>query len=425
MNRVAVVGGGVAGLVSAHELAKAGWDVTLLERENRVGGHTNTIEVEDGPDAGTPVDTGFIVCNDRTYPGFHRFLAELGVPWRWSEMSFACWDEASGLQYAGTTLSGLFAQRRNLASAGFWRLLAGIALYGRRAAREVDDPVLAGETLGRFLERHRVSRAVIDLYIVPMGAAVWSASAVEMLEFPAAAFLRFFHNHGLLTFTGRPNWQTVRGGSRSYVRAFLAKFPGKVRKGAPVESLRRPAGGGVELRVAGATERFDRAVVACHADEALALLDDASHDERRLLGAWRYSRNDTVLHTDASLLPADRRAWASWNYRRTPGEDGTAGVSVTYDMNRLQGLRTRRDYLVTLNPRVEPAEGAVLKRIDYRHPTYDFPALRAQADLPSLNGVRSTWYCGSYFGYGFHEDAVQSALAVARDFARRPEEARF
>lgn len=423
--RVAVVGGGVAGLVAAHELSKAGWDVTLLEKERRVGGHTHTVEVADGPDAGTPVDTGFIVCNDRTYPGFHRFLAELGVPWRWADMSFGCWDEDSGLQYAGTTLSGVFAQRRNLVSPAFWRLLAGIGRFGRLASAELGGAAMERETLRAFLERHGVGAEVRDLYLVPMGAAIWSASAEEMLDFPMAAFARFFHNHGLLTFADRPRWQTVRGGSRSYVRAFLARFPGTVRKGEPVAALRRPEGGGVELRTEnGGWEPYDRAVVACHADEALALLSDPSDDERRLLGAWRYSRNDTWLHTDESFMPPNRRAWASWNYHRHAGEDGGRAVSVTYDMNRLQGLRCRKTYLVTLNPRREPAAERVLARIEYRHPTYDFPALRSQAELPGLNGKRSTWFCGSYFRHGFHEDAVQSALAAAAGFASRPEEVR-
>jgi predicted NAD/FAD-binding protein len=425
MNKVAVVGGGVAGLVSAHELAKSGWDVTLFEKERRVGGHTHTVEVEDGPDAGTPVDTGFIVCNDRTYPGFHRFLAELGVPWRWADMSFGCWDEASGLQYAGTTLSGVFAQRRNLLSPAFWRLLAGIGRFGRGAAAELGGEAMGRETLRAFLARHAVPDAVRDLYIVPMGAAIWSASAAEMLDFPALTYARFFHNHGLLTFTDRPAWQTVKGGSHSYVKAFLARFPGKVRRGEGVKSLRRLEAGGVELTTGEGWERFDRAVVACHADEALALLSDPSPDEKRLLGAWKYSKNDTWLHTDTSLLPPNPRAWASWNYRRFAAEDSQLPVSVTYDMNRLQGLRTRKTYLVTLNPRRLPAPEHVLRRIDYRHPTFDFPALRSQAELPSLNGVRSTWFCGSYFGYGFHEDAVQSGLRVAAGFARRPQEVRL
>lgn len=423
--RVAVIGGGVAGVVSAWELAKAGWETTLFEKEERVGGHTNTVVVEDGPDAGTPVDTGFIVLNDRTYPGLHAFLAEMGVSWRWSEMSFGYHDAGSGLQYAGTTLSGLFAQRRNLASPAFWSLLADIRRFGRVAARDLDSGEIDRHTLGEYFRARGLGRGFVDHYAVPMGAAIWSTGAADMLDFPAQTMARFFKNHGLLSLVDRPNWQTVVGGSHAYVKAFLARFPGRVERGAGVESLRRPAGGGVEVLARGrAPERFDRAVVACHADEALALLADPSEAETRVLGAWRYLPNRTVLHTDESFLPPNRRAWAAWNYKREAGEDGSAGVSVTYDMNRLQGLTATRRYLVSLNPRREPRPGTVLRDILYKHPGYGFAAIRSQAELPSLSGERDTWFAGSYHGYGFHEDAVQSALAVARDFSRRPLEVR-
>ena len=422
---VAVVGGGVAGIVAAWELAKSGWEVTLFEKQGRVGGHTNTIVVPDGPDAGTAVDTGFIVCNDKTYPNFHRFLAELGVAWRWSDMSFGYHDEETGLQYAGTDLSGLFAQRANALSPEFLSLVAGIVRFNGPALADLAAGRLAGLTLGRYLDERRFSVPFVRHYILPIGAAVWSTGLDGMLDFPAETFVRFFKNHGLLSLTGRARWQTVVGGSHSYLKAFLAKFPGTVRAGAGVEALRRLPSGGVEVRTAvGEPERFDRAVVAAHADEALALLADPSADETRLLGAWTYSRNRTLLHNDADLLPPNRRAWASWNYRREAGEDGTGPASLTYDMVRLQGLRTKERWLVTLNPRREPRPSSVLRELDYRHPRFDFRALASQARLPSLNGVRSTWFCGSYHGYGFHEDAVKSALAVAAGFAVKPSEVR-
>ncbi len=419
---VAVVGGGVAGIVAAHELAKTGCAVTLFEKNSYVGGHTNTVVLDAGPDAGTAVDTGFIVCNDRTYPNFHRFLAELGVPWRWSDMSFGYHDANTGLQYAGTTLSGLFAQRRNLASPSFLSFLAEIVHFGSTALRDLENGGLEGRTLGAYLGERGASRALRDHYIAPMGGAIWSTGLAEMMDFPAETFVRFFKNHGLLSLRDRVRWQTVVGGSQSYVKAFLSRFPGEVVRGAAVESVRRGPDGPV-VSVAGApARRFDRVVIAAHADEALAMLADPSEDERRLLGAWTYQRNRTVLHHDESFLAPNPRAWASWNYRREKGEDGTAGVSVTYDMNRLQGLTTRRRYLVTLNPRVEPRAGTLLREFLYTHPAYDFAAIRSQEDLVRLNGVRATWFCGSYHGYGFHEDAVVSALRAVRHLTHTPQE---
>jgi predicted NAD/FAD-binding protein len=419
---VAVVGAGVAGIAAAHELAKAGHDVTLFEKNGYVGGHTNTIVLDEGPDAGASVDTGFIVLNERTYPNFHRFLAELGVAWRWSDMSFGYYDANSGLQYSGADLSGLFADRFNAVSPSFLSFVADVARFGGRAERDLESGALSGLTLGAYLSEGRWSAAFRDHYLVPVGAAVWSTGLSGMLDFPAESFIRFFKNHDLLSLTSRVRWQTVVGGSHSYVKAFLARFPGTTVRGADVESVRR-FDGGAEVRVRGeAPRRFDRVVIAAHADEALALLADPSDDERRLLGAWTYNRNRTLLHCDESFLPPNARAWASWNYRRERGEDGADGVSVTYDMNRLQGLTTSRRYLVTLNPRVEPRPGTVLREFDYRHPAYTFSAIRSQEGLRALNGTRATWYCGAYLGYGFHEDAVVSALAVARSFAASPQE---
>ncbi len=419
---VAVVGSGVAGIVAAWELSKAGWKVAVFEKESRIGGHTNTILVPEGPDAGTPVDTGFIVCNDRTYPNFHRFLAELGVNWRWSDMSFGYHDEDSGLQYAGTDLNGLFAQRRNALSPSYWRLLASIVRFNAPALEDLESGALDGLTIGDYLGRRGFAPEFARHYILPIGAAIWSTGLDGMLDFPAETFVRFFKNHGLLSLTDRARWQTVVGGSHSYLRAFRARFPGEIVSGAAVHSLRRTEHGVIVEAGSRPPRTFDRAVVAAHADEALALLADPSPDERALLGAWRYSRNRTVLHTDLGQLPDNPRAWASWNYRRIRGENGTGPASLTYDMTRLQGLRGRERWLVTLNPRREPARERVVREFDYAHPIYTFSSLAAQARLPALNGRRDTWFCGSYFGYGFHEDAVKSALAVARDFVAAPTE---
>lgn len=412
---VAIIGGGVAGIVSAWLLQRR-HQVTLFERNDYVGGHTNTVTIPEGPDAGTPVDTGFIVLNDRTYPLLHRFLAGLDVPVRDADMSFGFACELTGLQYAGTTLNGLFAQRLNLVSPRMHRMIADIVRFNRRARSDLESGSVADLTLAEYLGRIGLGDAFRDYYLLPMGAAIWSTSAHRMLEFPAESFLRFFLNHGLLSLTDRPQWQTVVGGSQSYVRAFLKSFRGQVRTGTRLHGVRREDDGAIVMHEDGGSERFDRVVIATHADEALALLRDPSDEERRLLGAWEYARNPTVLHTDVSFLPANRRAWASWNYRREAQAGSHVPLSVTYHMNRLQGLRTARQYCVTLNSQRAFAEGSVIASFPYKHPQYTFRSLATQAELPRLNGQRSTYFAGSYFGYGFHEDAVRSGAEVGRLF---------
>lgn len=413
--RIAVVGGGVAGIVSAWLLSKR-HEVTLFEANNYVGGHTNSVEIPSGPDAGTRVDTGFIVMNDRTYPNMHLFLRRMGVRWRYSDMSFGFHCEQTGFQYAGTDLRGLFAQRVNALNPGYYRFLAEIVRFGRVGKRDLDEGALEGLTMEDFLRENKFSRRVARDYVLPMGAAIWSTPAGKMRRFPAETMIRFFDHHGLLDLRDRPRWQTVVGGSQSYVRAFLAKFSGTVRTSTPIESIRRTDGGAEVIPRGGAAEAFDGVVVSAHADQALRLLADPSEEERRLLGAWRYEHNRTVLHTDVSVMPPLRDAWASWNYTRERGGDERAHMSMTYDMNRLMGLRTRRRYLVTLNRAGDFARGSVIREFDYAHPLYDRAALDAQRALPSLQGVRNTWFAGSYFGYGFHEDAVRSAVDVGRRF---------
>ncbi len=412
---IAVVGGGVAGIVSAWLLSKR-HVVTLFEAGNYVGGHTNTVEVPSGPDAGTPVDTGFIVMNDRTYPNLHLFLRRLGVGWRYSDMSFGFHCEETGFQYAGTDWRGLFAQRGNALRPWYFRFLAEIIRFGKVAKQDLEAGALDGITMEEFLRENRFSRRVARDYVLPMGAAIWSTPAGKMRRFPAETMIRFFDHHGLLDLRDRPRWQTVVGGSQSYVRAFLAKFPGTVLTSSPVRSIVRDGEGVVVTPARGEARRFDGVVVASHADQALRMLSDPTADERRLLGAWRYERNRTVLHTDTSVLPPLRDAWASWNYTRERGNDERAHMSMTYDMNRLMGLRTKRRHLVTLNRAGGFREGSVIREFDYEHPLYDRAALDSQGALPRLQGVRNTWFAGSYFGYGFHEDAVRSAVEVGRRF---------
>jgi predicted NAD/FAD-binding protein len=414
--RVAVVGAGVAGIVSAY-LIQRRHEVVLFERNAYLGGHTNTLSIPDGPDAGTPVDTGFIVYNERTYPLFCRFLAELGVGTRASEMSFSFHCERSGLQYAGTNLNTVFAQRRNLVRMAFLRLCADILRFNRRASRDAESPALSEMTLGQYLKQGGFGGEFVDAYLIPMGAAIWSASPADMLDFPASHFIRFFRNHGLLTVSEQPQWRTITGGSQSYVRAFRARFQGRVELNAPAERIRRDPNGGVWVKVRDReAERFDAVVIAAHADEALNMLEDPTADERRFLGAWRYQTNRVILHSDTSLLPPLRRVWSSWNYKRERTSDGSDPACLTYLMNRLQGLKTQRTYCVSLNHKREPRGDAVIAEISYDHPTYTFQSVQSQQGLFSLQGRQATYYCGSYFGNGFHEDAVRSAASVGEMF---------
>jgi predicted NAD/FAD-binding protein len=413
--RVAVAGGGVAGIVAAHLLQER-HEVTLLERNDYLGGHTHTVVIPDGPDAGTPVDTGFIVLNDRTYPLFTTFLDRLGVPTRYSEMSFSFCDAGTGFCFSGTGLNGLFAQRRNLLRPSFYRMLAGIVRFCREARQGIQAGTIPDVTLGEYLETGRYPAETVENYVLPMAGAIWSSRPVDAQRFPVFAFLRFFDSHGLLSLRDRPRWLTVRGGSHTYVRAFQARFTGEIRLGSRVVGVDR-RGEGVTVRLEGGQELgFDRVVIAAHADEALAMLDDPSPDESRLLGAWSYQSNRTTLHTDTAALPPSRRAWASWNYTRESGEGGERPVSVSYYMNRLQGLSAHNHYCVSLNRRTPLRSGSVIAEMEYRHPTYTFPSMATQIELPALNGRSNTWFCGSYFGYGFHEDAVRSAVEVGRQF---------
>lgn len=414
-SRIAVVGAGVAGLTAAHILQRR-HRVTLFEKNDYPGGHTHTVMVPDGPDKGTPVDTGFIVMNHRNYPLFTRLLEQLGVALRNSEMSFSYWDELTGLQYSGGGLNGLFAQRRNLLRPAFLRMVREIFRFFREAERDLAAGTLREQTLGDYLRRGGYSETFVRHHLVPMAAAIWSTPDDRMMDFPAESFVQFFHNHGLLTVNERPQWRTVAGGSHTYVKRMLADFKGEVRLSTPIVSIRRHDDRVALATVAGPAGEFDQVVIAAHADEALGMLADPSDAERRGLGAWVYQPNDTVLHTDASAMPPLRRVWSSWNYTRERGSDPAGPASLSYWMNRLQGLQTSAPLFVSLNRRAPPAPDGVIARMTYHHPTYSRESLAVQRELPALNGRRRTWFCGSYFGYGFHEDAVRSAVEVTRGF---------
>lgn len=418
--RIAVVGGGIAGITSAH-LLQGRHDVVLYEKNGYVGGHTHTISIPSGPDAGMPVDTGFIVLNDRTYPVLNRFLRALGVAIRKSDMSFSYYDEKSGFQYASSNLNTLFAQRRNLIDPGHWAMLAEILLFNRRVSINLAQGSLENLTLGRFLRRFRFSNRFREQYLFPMVAAIWSAPDLEVERFPMLTFARFFDNHGLLTVHNHPQWYFVAGGSHSYVKAFLEKFQGTILTHTRPVSIQRRGNCIRVILKGGSFETFDKAVIATHADEALQLLADPSDDERRLLGPWRYSANQTVLHTDTAWMPSNPKAWASWNVFRAETPRADAPVTLTYYMNRLQRLETHRPYLVTLNPYSPISEETIVARMVYTHPIYNFDSLRTQSELPTLNGVRNTYFCGSYFGYGFHEDGARSGAQVAAALGGRHE----
>jgi predicted NAD/FAD-binding protein len=412
---IAVIGAGAAGLAAAHLLQRR-HRVTLFEKLDYPGGHAHTVTLAKGPDAGTPVDTGFIVMNHRNYPLFTRLLEQLGVGLRDSEMSFSYHDERTGLQYSGSGLNGLFGQRRNLFKPAFHRMVRDLFRFFRETHLDLNGGRMDAITLGDYLRRGGYGDYFIRHHIVPMGAAIWSMPCAEMMQFPASSFVRFFENHGLLTVSDRPQWKTLVGGSRTYVDRILQGFGGTVRLKAVLESVRRHADHVAITLAGGETSVFDQVVLAAHANESLALLADPSDEERRLLGAWRYSTNHTVLHHDPSVMPPLRRVWASWNYtrERASAEDGPA--TLTYDMNRLQGLRTQEPCFVTLNHRAPLPADRVVTEIDYDHPAFTRASMATQPVLPSLNGVRRTWFCGSYFGYGFHEDAIRSGVQVAQAF---------
>lgn len=417
--RIAVIGAGITGLSAAWLLGQA-HDVVLIEAEPRLGGHANTVLVP-GDDGGeTPVDTGFIVYNERTYPNFVALLDHLGVATQPTEMSFAVSLDGGRLEYSGTGLAGLFAQPGNLANPRFWAMLRGLVRFYRDATRDARAGSAAATTLGEYLAAGGYGAAFRDDHLLPMAAAIWSAPCSEILSYPAQAFLRFHHNHGLLQLTDRPLWRTVTGGSAVYVERLRSRFRGSVRLGTPARQVRRSPN---EVLVAGDgwSERFDQVVFATHADRTLALLADPDPLEASALGAFRYSRNRAVLHGDEALMPRRRRAWASWNHlgeRARPD----AACAVTYWMNLLQDLPRQRPFFVTLNPPGRLRAETILREEVYEHPIFDRAALAAQEHLWSLQGARRSWFCGAYFGSGFHEDGLQSGLAVAEALGdvRRP-----
>lgn len=409
--KIAVVGTGIAGLAAAY-LLQHRHDIEVFEQNDYIGGHTHTVVVDD-PAGPTGVDTGFIVHNPTNYPHLVRLFRELGVATQDSDMSFSVRCERCNLEYSAQSLGTLFAQRRNLVRLSFYRLIADGLRFLREATAAVDDPAWAGATLGDFLARRRFAHSLVRHLVVPLAAAIWSTAPAAVEQMPAQFCFRFFHNHGMLDRRDSTVWRTVVGGSHTYVRAITARFRDRVHTNRPIVTVRRGPDR-VELTDGlGQVHHADAVVIATHADQALRMLADASDEERGVLGAFRYTRNTAVLHTDTSVLPQRRVLHASWNYALADCRSTEHAVSLSYYMNRLQRLETTRHYCVSVNPYRPLDAGAVLRRIEYEHPLYSLDSVRAQRRLAQLNGVRRTWYCGAHFGYGFHEDGLVSALTVA------------
>jgi uncharacterized protein len=421
MRRIAVVGSGISGLAVAHALATQA-RVTLFEADGWFGGHAHTVDVAlDGIRHG--VDTGFLVFNERTYPHLIRLFAGLGVETAASDMSFSVQSPATGWEWCGSDLNGVFAQRKNLVSARFWSMLADIVRFNRLTTALAASGVELDEPIGEFLDRQRFGNAFRDGYFLPMIGCIWSCPTDQMLRFPIGTMVRFCHNHGLIQLTNRPRWHTVRGGSKHYVARMLASIA-DARANTPVRAVQRlPPGqgnAGVMVVTDAGSERFDDVVLAAHTDQSLALLTDASSEERRVLGAIRYQPNRVVLHTDASVLPTRPRAWAAWNYERAAQHSREeAAVCLHYLINRLQPLPWSRPVIVSMNPLRTLRGDAVLGEWTYAHPVFDRAAIAAQRELPQIQGRSRLWFCGAWTRYGFHEDGLMSGLAVAEGLRAR------
>lgn len=412
--RVAIIGSGISGLTAAYKLHQRGCDITVYEANNYVGGHTATIDVECFGKQ-YAVDTGFIVFNDWTYPNFIALLEELGVAWQYSDMSFSLRCEKTGLEYNGTSVNSLFAQRLNALRPSFLRMIRDILRFNEQAKQDL--PSLADDiTLKEYLQRGHYSRAFIERYIVPMGRAIWSANESAMLGFPARFFIDFFDRHGFLNVNNRPRWRAIQGGSREYVRKLIKPFASKILLDAPVATVMRQHDRVFVRTRHGDVQSHDYVVFACHADQALRMLEQPTIEERRVLGAFAYQENDVLLHTDTRMLPRKPLARAAWNYHLLNNNQDR--VALTYDMNVLQNIAAPVKFLVTLNrnPDVDPAR--VLGSYVYHHPVYTPQAVAAQQRHAAINGKNRSFYCGAYWRFGFHEDGVVSALNMLEDFER-------
>ena len=413
MKRLAIIGTGIAGLGCAHFLHRR-YDLTIYEKNDYIGGHANTVSVSEGSRQ-VPIDTGFMVFNQVTYPNLTRLFRELDVAIQPTDMSFSVQHRPTGLEFCGSSLNHLFAQRKNLLRLRFWKMLWQINRFNTEAVAALTAPEFQNYTLGDYVRARRYGDDFLYFYLVPMSAAVWSTPPQRMLEFPAVALLRFFHNHGFLGLHTQHPWFTVAGGARAYVEKITAPFREKIQLGRAAVRVQRETDGVAVTDQSGRTETFAEVIFASHADETLRLLADADSAERALLGEFHYQPNLASLHTDAAVMPRHRRCWAAWNYRMERGADGAVSPTTIYWMNRLQRVSERQNYFVSINGESSFAPASVLRRIPYEHPLFSLGAIRAQRELPSLNQRRTrVYFCGSYFRYGFHEDAFTSALELCR-----------
>ena len=414
--KIAIIGSGISGLGSAYLLAQH-HDITLFEKNNYLGGHSRTVDIKT-PEGTIPVDSGFIVFNYRSYPLLASLFSELKVPVVKSEMSFGASIDKGWLEYGSHPLSSLFAQKRNFLRPQYWRMLADILRFNRQAHHYLNsDPSL---TMGACLEQLKMGRWFREYYLLAMGAAIWSTPLNKMLTFPAATFIRFFNNHGLLSVTDQPQWYTVKGGSREYVKRITASFEDRVRLNCGITKVVRDPTGVVLHDVHGHSERFDAVVFACHANHALAMIDNPRLAERTVLGNVSYQSNRVVMHSDISFMPKRRKAWSSWVYLSKQRKTGNAEVSLSYWMNNLQPLLTKKPIIVTLNPTREPSKHLIYDDYYFEHPVFDQAAIKAQGSIDTIQGQERLWFCGAYQRYGFHEDGLLSAVNMASKMGVRP-----
>ena len=414
--KIAIIGTGISGLSCGYYLQDK-HDITVFEANDYVGGHTATVDVElDGEIY--PVDTGFIVYNDRTYPNFIKLMKELGVKTTPTEMSFSVRNDANGLEYNGHTVMTLFAQKRNWLNPRFYHFIYEILRFNKLAKQEANAAEIELQTLGQFLNYHGFSHYFCENYILPMGAAIWSSSLADMRAFPLTFFLRFFLNHGLLDISNRPKWNVIHGGSRSYIDPLTKGFKSKIRTSSPVEKVKRVPGG-VEVTSLGKTEWFEQVIFACHSDQALAMLEDPSEAEQQVLSQLGYQANEVILHTDTNLLPKRKAAWASWNYwlRGEKGQDARL-PSLTYNMNILQHIKAPETFCVSLNSSEHINPDKILRSFVYDHPVFTKESIIAQQRKSEISGVNNTWFCGAYWHNGFHEDGVKSAIDVTENIEK-------
>ncbi|MDP1581785.1 MAG: FAD-dependent oxidoreductase [Candidatus Didemnitutus sp.] len=420
---LAIIGSGISGLGCAHFLHHE-FDLTVFEEDNRIGGHTHTVTVPERDTARpVPIDTGFMVFNYETYPQLTRLFSALAVPVKKTDMSFSVRHEDTGLEFGGSSLNHLFCQRRNLLRPSFYRMLRQIDRFNRDALAALDDPHWADLTLADYVQRRGYGSDFLDLYLVPMSSAVWSTPPAQMRLFPARTLLRFFHNHGFLGLSTQHQWWTVDGGAEQYVQRLTAPWRERIQRGRGVTAVRRSPDGVFVTTRDGATSRFDKLIFATHGHTSLALLGDATTDETRLLREFRYQPNTATLHTDASIMPRTKLAWSAWNYSIARDANGAVQPMTNYWMNRLQGVSERENYFVSINgaDRVDPAK--LLRTIAYEHPLFTLGAVRAQTEIPALNGAAAggteTYFCGAWTRYGFHEDGFLSAVNLARQLLGR------